>query len=159
MQALDSPPVRGPVTQRPRTSTASRFGYLVGVVVNAILIVIVNNLLAWGWVPFLTGRFELLTGIITVSLSVVLVANVLWLAFDPRWFKAMLQLGLNAISLVVAMRIWQVFPFDFSAYPGFSWHTMARVVIVVSMVGICVGMLSELFKLLSPSSWEGTSGT
>lgn len=34
---------------------ARRFGYAVAVGVNVLLLVVVNNILDWGWVPWLSG--------------------------------------------------------------------------------------------------------
>lgn len=148
METLVTPTARK-TAPPPSGRTASRAGYVVAIAIAIALLVIVNNLLAWGWVPFLTDEFGQLVGIINVSLGASIVANLMWLTFDPRWFKALCQLGLNAISLAVSVRTWQVFPFDFSDYPEFAWDTVARTIIVISIVGIAVASLVELFKLFS----------
>ena len=96
-----------------------RFGYTVAIAVNVGLIYVVQNLLEWDWIPFLTGDFEQLVGIVTVSLVASAVANLLWIAYDGAWFRSAGQLMLNAIGLAVAIRTYRVFPFDLSS----GWET------------------------------------
>ncbi len=45
-------------------------------------------------------------------------------------------------------QIWQVFPFDFSAYE-FNWGFVVRVLLVLAMVGAGIGVLAEATKLAS----------
>jgi hypothetical protein len=49
--------------------------------------------------------------------------------------------------MLVAIRTYQVFPFDFSAYQ-FDWERLARFVIVLSMVAIGIGIVVEAVKLV-----------
>jgi hypothetical protein len=43
--------------------------------------------------------------------------------------------------------MWQVFPFDFSAY-AFDWETLVRFVLVVGIVGTGIGTVVELVKMV-----------
>ena len=42
--------------------------------------------------------------------------------------------------------MWRVFPFDFSAY-AFPWTTVARVLIVLSIVGSAIAIVVEVGRL------------
>ena len=53
-----------------------------------------------------------------------MVVNALFVVADPPWFKALCNVVTSAISLTVAVRTWQVFPFDFSSY-AVDWSTIA----------------------------------
>ena len=44
--------------EQPRSPAARRFGYLVAIGVNLVLLYVVNNLLEWGVPEFLTDDFE-----------------------------------------------------------------------------------------------------
>jgi hypothetical protein len=115
--------------------------------VNLIMFYVVNHLLEWGWLPFLTTDFERVVGTINFSLAATIVMNAVWIGYDAEWFRAFGQIGLNLIAGVVAIRTYQVFPFDFSAY-AFAWAPVARFSIVIAMVGIALGTAAELVKLV-----------
>jgi hypothetical protein len=118
------------------------------IVVNAILLVIVNNLTAWNWFEFITDDFGKMLWLIDISFAATIAVNVVFLVYDVAWFKAICQLGLSAISLAVAVRMYQVFPFDFSAYEGFDWARLAKIVIIVSIVAICIAIVAQLATAL-----------
>ena len=57
---------------KPRSGRAARrFGYLVAIGVNLILLYVVNNLLEWEWPSFLTEDFERVVGIVSFSIIVL----------------------------------------------------------------------------------------
>lgn len=133
-----------------------RVGYAVAIAVNLVLIFVVNNLLDWGWPSFLTDDFQQLLPLINLSLTASIVANLIYLWFDPAWFKSLTQIVLGMISLVVTVRTLQVFPFDFSGY-DFNWEALTRLVLVVLMVAIGIAMLVEIGKLIRLGYLAGTS--
>ena len=125
-----------------------RFGYGAAIAVNVVMLWIVNKLLEWGWPSWLTDEFDQVLPIINVSIVATIIVNLAYIAYDTAWFKSLLQIGLLAISLVVTIRLYQEFPFDFSAYE-FNWEAVARVVLIIAMVGICVGIVAEVVKLVA----------
>lgn len=132
-----------------RTSRGTRqVGYVVAVVVNAVVLFIVNNLLGWDLLPWLTDEFQELLPLISLSIVVNIVVYAIYLAYDTPWFKSLTQIGTAAIGLAVAIRTWQVFPFDFSAY-SFNWEAVTRVVLIIATVGICIGIVAEAVKLIA----------
>ncbi len=132
--------------EKPRpTAGARRFGYMVAIVINVIMLVVVNNILEWGWFSFLTEDFESMIPLINISLVATILANGVYLAYDPAWFKSSSQMVLNLISLIVTIRMYQVFPFDFSA-SQFDWEPIVRVVIILGIVGTGLAVVVELVK-------------
>lgn len=127
-------------------SSQRRVGYVVAIAVNAVLVYIVNNLADWGWFGFLTDDLDRVTGVITLSLAVSLAVNVIYLFHDPPWLRSVGQIVSTAVGLVAVVRVWQVFPFDFSSY-SFDWAVVVRFVLVVAIVGSAIGILVELVKL------------
>jgi hypothetical protein len=135
--------------EEPRPSPSTRRSeYLVALIVNAAMIFVVLNLLDWGVLPFLTIDFTLLVPLIVMSLVASIVANAIYLVYDPAWFKTLCQVGISVISLVVAIRTYQVFPFDFTGY-GESWTSVTRIIVVVAMVGSAISILAESVRLLA----------
>jgi hypothetical protein len=125
---------------------ARRSGYVIAIAVNVVMLYVVNNLLAWNILPFLTDDFGRVLWLIDISLLATIMVNFIYLAYDRSWFRSLGQIGLNLISLVVAVRMYQVFPFDFSG-STFDWTQIARVVIIFTILGTTIGALVEAVKL------------
>jgi hypothetical protein len=112
------------------------------------MLVIANNILDWGWLPFLTDGFAQVVPWISLGLVATIVANAVYQFNDTLAVKSTGQIGVNLISVFVTYQIWQVFPFDFSAYE-FNWEAVVRVLLVLAMVGAGIGVLAEGAKLAS----------
>jgi len=95
---------------------ARRFGYAVAVGINVLVFVVVNNILSWGWLPWLTPEFEKLLPVINLALVVNIVLNLLYMAYDEPPVKAATQIVVNLLAIAVLVWTLQVYPFDFSAY-------------------------------------------
>jgi hypothetical protein len=134
---------------------ARRTGYLIAGVLNALLAYAINVWPGWRAVPFLTEDTSRVLGLVNLSLVVGLVANLVYLLDDPPRFKAFGDLVTTVIGLAVLVRIWQVFPFDFSGY-AFTWALLVRIALVVGIVGAAIGMLVLLVivALPRPHSWR-----
>ena len=135
---------RNPKTRQ--SATQRRFGYLVAVAVNAGLLYVVNNILDWDVAPFLTDDFERVAPIVGVTLSVGILINLIYLFFDAKWIKALTQIGLAGISIAATIRLYQVFPFDFSAYE-FPWGAITRTILILGIVGASISIIVETVKL------------
>jgi hypothetical protein len=125
---------------------ARRSGYVIAIAVNVVMLYVVNNLLAWNILPFLTDDFGRVLWLIDISLLATIMVNFIYLAYDQSWFRSLGQIGLNLISLVVAVRMYRVFPFDFSG-STFDWTQIARVVIIFTILGTTIGAIVEAVKL------------
>ena len=154
MAATTSPPTTAPrntpstadVARRP-PRPARRLGYGIAAAANLVGIWIVENLLDWGWPRFLTADFELVVPIITLSFVLGVVANMVYVADDAPWIKSLGTIVTGLVSIVVSVRVWQVFPFDFSTY-AIDWTALARAFLVVAIVGTVVGVLIEVARVL-----------
>lgn len=123
-----------------------RVGSGVAVVINLALLIITDNLLDWGWLPFLTGEFAELVPWISVSLMLSIVTNLFYLFEDRLEVRAVGQILVNLVSIVVTYRILLVFPFDFDGY-AFAWEVIARIALVLAIVGAGIGILFESIRL------------
>ncbi len=123
---------------------AKRFGYLVAAAINGAMLWIAHRLLDWEWPGFLTPEFDDVLPIVTVSFVVSIVANLVY-AWNDRWpIKPIGELATSVIGFVVALRIWQVFPFEFG---GDDWSGLIRLILVVAMVGTSIGSVVQLVNL------------
>lgn len=131
-----------------------RFGYLVAIVVNLVMLGAVQFILEWGWIPFLTDELEGLIPLISLSLIVTVIANLVYLFDDTVFVKSTAEIGVNLMSLYVTYQIYLVFPFDFSAYT-FDWEMPARILLILAMVGTGIGVLASAWQLHRASLREG----
>lgn len=144
MTSTLSQPARS--TGRPSVGVR-RVGYLVAAVFNAVMLWVAHQLLDWEWPGFLTADFDDLLPWVTVSFVASIVANLVFAVDDSVRIKAAGNVATNLISFVVAVRTWQIYPFDFSGY-GTDWSWLVRTVLVVAIVGTAAGTIAELVKLL-----------
>jgi hypothetical protein len=135
---------------RPRAAVP-RLGYSIAIAVNVVMLVITQNILEWGWVPFLTADFALVEPWISLSLTASIIVNVIYLFDDTPVVKAIGQVGVNLLSIYVSYQILRVFPFDFSAY-AFDWEVLARFVLILAMIGSLIGAVVEMAKLVTSTS-------
>jgi len=122
-----------------------RFGYGVAVVINVAMLIAVQYIYDWGWLPFLTVEFNEVVPWISLSLMASILANLVYQFNDAPPVKSTGQILVNLISIVVSYRIFQTFPFDFSGY-DFNWAIVVRIVLILAMVGAGIGVLTEAVK-------------
>lgn len=96
--------------------------------------------------PFLTEDFVGVLWLVNLSLVASAVANLAYLGYDAAWFKSTCQIGVSAVGLAAAVRLLQVFPFDYSEY-AFNWAAVTRLVLVVAVFGSAVAIVVELVRL------------
>lgn len=125
-----------------------RFGYGVAVVINVAMLIVVQYVLDWGWLPFLTDEFAAVVPWISLSLIASIVANLVYQFNDTTTVKSTGQILVNLISIFVTYQVLLVFPFDFSAY-AFNWEIVVTVVLILAMVGAGIGVLTEAVKFAS----------
>lgn len=140
-----------------RMNAGRRFGYSVAVVVNLVMLFVVQSILEWGWLPFLTEEFRGLVPWISLSLVAAIVANFIYQFNDEPIVRSIGQIFVNLISLYATYQIFLVFPFDFSAFT-IDWEIPVRVALILAMVGTGIGVLVEALKLalIEPERREET---
>jgi hypothetical protein len=127
------------VGKRPSVG-ARRAGYAIAVLLNAALLVLVNRWPGWEALPFLTTDTRLVIAVVNASVLVNLAANLVYLARDPRWLKALGDTLTTGVGLVAMVRIWQVFPFDFGD-SSVDWTLLARVALGLGIAGAAIGVI------------------
>lgn len=141
-------PTPTPTPTPTRSTTAGRrAGYVVAGLVNAVLLYAVNVWPGWEVLPFLTDDTTRVLGAVNASMVVSVVANLVYLARDPAWLKALGDIATTTVGLVALLRIWQAFPFDFGD-SSFDWPLVVRIVLLVGIVGSVIGILVALVTLV-----------
>jgi len=137
-----------PSTQAARrpSAAARRVGYLVGIVIGASLLFVLNGQPGWQALPFLTSDTSQVIGLVNLSLAVSLAVNVVYLFYDPLWLKSLGDLATAGIGLAVAIRVWQVFPFAFHGSSAW-WSTAVRVLLVLVIMGSAITIVIQAVSL------------
>ena len=144
-------------TQMERTTTqerqrtrppvgARRFGYAVAIGVNALLLFLINQAPGWQVLPFLTADMEQVLGFVNASLIAAVVANSVYVLADPRWLRALGDVVTTTFGLVAMVQFWWVWPLDFGD-SAFDWEVVARVFLVIGIVGSVFGIIVALVNL------------
>ena len=128
------------------SAAARRAGYLVGIVVSAALLFVLNGQPGWQALPFLTSDTSQVIGLVNLSLAVSLSVNVVYLFYDPPWLKSLGDLITAGIGLAVAIRVWQVFPFAFHGSAAW-WSTAIRVLLILVIVGSAISIVVQAVSL------------
>ncbi|MGH4025199.1 MAG: hypothetical protein ACRDRV_11535 [Pseudonocardiaceae bacterium] len=120
---------------------------MIAAVLNAALLYLLNVAPGWQALSFLTKDTPHVLALVNFSLLAGVVVNAMYLACDPPWLKSLGDLVTTGIGLAVLIRLWQIFPFDFSG-TSFNWTLLVRVVLVVAAVGAVIGMVTQVVSLL-----------
>jgi hypothetical protein len=122
-------------------------GYFLAVAINLALLFFLNVAPGWEVFGFLTADTAQIMPIMNASLVAGALANLVFVITDPPAVKALGDLITTAITFAVALRVWQVYPFDFTGY-SFDWDIVVRFALVVAMFGTAVGAVVALVRLL-----------
>jgi hypothetical protein len=129
------------------TRTDSRLGYVVAIVVNAILLGLVNTWPGWQAVPFLTDDAASVVTLVNLSLWVGIVTNLVYVVADPPWLKALGTAVATAITLAVLLRTLQVFPFDFGD-STVNWDFWVRFWLWFLVAAVGIALLVQVVRFL-----------
>ena len=141
-------------TPRPGPATR-RFGYIVALTVNVVMLFAVNRWPGWDALPFLTDDTERVISWVNASIIVGIAANLVYVVRDPRWLKALGDLLTTTVGLLAMVRIWQVFPFDFDD-SSVDWTLVTHLLLAVGIVGSLIGIVVALVSFVRAAQ-SGTS--
>lgn len=131
---------------RPRLESR-RFGYVVAATLNLVFLFVVNVSPGWESLGFLTERTRDVLWLVNLVLVASVVANLLYSAYDPPWFRALGDVVTTSLGLASTIRIWQVFPFDFDT-SSVPWDLVARWALGVGIFGAVVGIIVGMVRLV-----------
>lgn len=135
-----------PTDRRP--AAGRRFGYVLAVAINGVFLWISHQLLDWEWPGFLTEEFDRLLPLVTASFVASMVVNTVYLVRDRGRVRSLGELTTAAFGLVVSIRTWTVFPFDFAGY-GTDWTWLVRTLLVIGIVGTSIAGIVHLTRLVT----------
>ncbi len=133
-------------TRKPRQPPAARrAGYIATIAFLLVSYWAVGRLVNWSWFPFITSEFSSVVTAIRVGIIAGLAVNVAYLVGDPRWLRALGEAVTSAVNAVVGVIVLREFPFAFSSH---GWETLARVVLILGIVGSAVATVANLVRFV-----------
>ena len=137
------------VQQKPPVEIAKqagrRVGYALAIGINIVMLWVVYNVLDWGWPPFITEDWSRVRGLIALSMIVAILANLAFMAYDPKWFRGFGDATQGVFAVIASARVLAVFPFDYSAYTG-PWEFLTRAVLIIAVIGTGIGIIANIAK-------------
>ncbi len=140
-----------------RKRAARKFGYVVAIVVNLILMYVFNNLLRWDWRgfwgpsgvltwPIITPRWADILWALNLSISVSIFSYVLLLVYDPLWLRRLAEIIRNLFGILVLYTLYAVFPFDL----GYDMvDKIVRWALLLAILGTVLGTVIQFFKMVT----------
>ncbi len=117
--------------------------YYIAIAVDIILLYFFNNIV-FANIFFLSAK-DLTNCLwaINLALGIGIIGNFIFLLYRPRWFRHLVQAVLNALAVLAVYVIFRVFPFTFT---DDVWRTVARIIMIIIMVGAGIGFVVEVVK-------------
>lgn len=146
--ALDRAPAPPEPARRGVPTPVKRIGFLVAAAVNGVMLWVAHQLLEWGWPAFLTADLERVLGLVTASFVASIVLNLALAVHHGVRFRAFVDGVTAGFALSVGLRMWAVFPFDFSGYAT-DWSTVVRVALGLGIAATGIAIIANLVKLVT----------
>jgi uncharacterized membrane protein len=146
-----------------RTRAGRIGGYSVVIFFNVVLLIFFSffyRYIAWyhteqGGVtrlPLLTSDYFTWLPVLVTALAISIAAHILLIVYDRYWLREVTHVILNAIGVVVVVKLLAIFPFNFSVIPNPTAADITPVavtiVLVIIAVGLGIGALIRLIRLL-----------
>ncbi|HEY69670.1 MAG TPA: hypothetical protein G4O08_03700 [Anaerolineae bacterium] len=130
--------------------------FAVAAAVNVVLLVGIN---AWRlWQPWTRGvvldNFGEILWAANLSFVVQIVGNGLLVLFRPPRLYSFLQAVFALVGLVSIIVLYRVFPLDFSQVVGSWMNLLFRWVLIIGMVGSCIGIVVHLIRALTGTAYK-----
>ena len=152
MTAPTPPPTPPPAPAPARSRrTGRRAGYVVAIIVNLLVYGFINTWPGWESFDFVTADAADVVPLVNLSIGVSILANIVYLVVDAPRVKAIGEMVVSAIAMVVSVIVLRVFPFNFSAY-AFPWELLTRVVLVIAVIGSGISVLVNLYRAIRGSA-------
>lgn len=133
--------------KKEKSRPARIFGYIINVVIHAVMLYIANNLLNWG-VQFILPTWADVLGAVRFSFILSIVAYATLIFYDGRGFYYLLRTVMEVVGIYVSYRLVTVFPFDFNGFYHQDWlNDVFPVVLWVGIVGLVISIIVRTVRL------------
>jgi hypothetical protein len=135
-------PARKKTPGSPAGDNARKFGYIVAIVIMIVMIYVLRHLRQWG-VNFLNEDWENCLVYIQLSIYATIAANVLFIFYDNRWFKHLIQGITNIFGALSVIMIYVFFPLIIQDETWVKWIKIGLLILFGLTI---IGVIVELIK-------------
>ena len=129
-------------------TTSHRVGYAFAIFFLVVFLIIVNNLLNWH-LPFisqvLTQDFEKCLWAINLSLAATIFGNFVFMFYDPKWFRHMMQVIFGGFSLISTFVFFSIFPLNL---PSPLFEQLVRWALIIAIAATAISIIVELVQAI-----------
>jgi len=122
-------------------------GYIIAILVNVGLIYVFNNILTWN-APYLTQDFSRCLPALTMSLAVTIFCNAVFMVYDPKYFRHLMQVVMNCFGWYSLLVFYQVLPLDLPV----GIPQIVRAGLLVALIIIPIATIVEAVQALHKMS-------
>lgn len=127
-----------------REKESKTSGFIASIIINLIFLYIVNNILSWN-LSFIAPSFQDVLWIFNLSISANIIANIIFIAYHPGWFRSIIQIILNILGFMVCYYLFTIFPFIFSQA---AYTIVLQMLLLLGMAGAVIACLVEIARLI-----------
>jgi len=126
-----------------------RTGYVFAIIFLTVFMVFINNLLQWD-LPFIrnfvTSAYNDWLWAGNLSLSVAIFCNISFLAYDPRWFRHLMQVIQSCFSLFSTFMFYSIFPLKL---PSLMIEQIVHWGLLIAMAVTIIAILVEAIQTVT----------
>lgn len=117
--------------------------YIFAIIANLIILYIANNIMNWN-LSFISATFSQVLWVINLAIGSAIIGNILFLFYDPSWFRHILKVFINILGLIAVYTFYIIFPLSFS-------HNLVSLgvifALIVMIIAFALATTFEVFKL------------
>lgn len=128
-----------------------KIGYVFAIFMNLLLLWAAHNVVRWDYAifDFILDDFNNVLWAIDLSLGVSIVINLVWIFYDGKYVKGVLQIVSNAVGLFMMYILLWKFPYEFRELIDTDWiNTAVRILMILGMVAVTIATFAEGIKLV-----------
>lgn len=137
-------------TRRKSESGNNRAAFIGGIIGNGVALFLVNMIPSWN-LPFITGAYSEVVTLINISIIVQISGYFMLLFYHRSTLFHSANMVFGIFSIIALLRFIDVFPLDFSGLVGPWLNDVARIVLIIGVIGSVVSIVVHLIRMVASS--------
>lgn len=122
------------------------------ILINALLLYVVNNLIAWEAQVIRADEFRTVLPYVNASLVAQIIGNALFIFLGGQRSRQAVHFVLGLVSLAATWMLFRVFPFDFAHFFQSPWLTpYVKAAFGIGLIALVVSIVVRVIRLVRPS--------
>lgn len=129
-------------------SFGKTFGSVIAIIVNVVFFIILNKY--HSKIPFVTEEITNWLPYVNTSIFVTIVGQSIFLVVSNKVVRDLLQSIMDVFGLISLVKLYMVFPFDFTEISAFEWlRGLTKIGIIFVIAAMTIGIIVRMIKLAS----------